>query len=57
MMPRDTHEAPYAYKGIAPSISTLEQAGIARVVAELRPFDDDEGVGESSPVHVQPVKR
>jgi tRNA-splicing ligase RtcB len=31
-------EAPYAYKGIAPIISTLEQAGIARVVAELRPL-------------------
>jgi tRNA-splicing ligase RtcB len=31
-------EAPYAYKGIAPIISTLEKAGIARVVAELRPL-------------------
>ena len=31
-------EAPYAYKGIAPIIETLEQAGIARVVAEIRPL-------------------
>lgn len=31
-------EAPYAYKGIAPIIDTLQSAGIARVVAELRPI-------------------
>jgi tRNA-splicing ligase RtcB (3'-phosphate/5'-hydroxy nucleic acid ligase) len=31
-------EAPFAYKGIGPVIRTLEQAGIARPVAELRPL-------------------
>ncbi|ULH15534.1 RtcB family protein [Deinococcus sp. KNUC1210] len=31
-------EAPFAYKGIGPVIQTLEQAGIARPVAELRPL-------------------
>lgn len=31
-------EAPFAYKGIGPVVQTLEQAGIARPVAELRPL-------------------
>jgi len=31
-------EAPYAFKGIAPIIETLQDAGIAQVVAELRPI-------------------
>jgi tRNA-splicing ligase RtcB (3'-phosphate/5'-hydroxy nucleic acid ligase) len=31
-------EAPYAYKGIGPIVNTLQHAGIARVVAELRPL-------------------
>jgi len=31
-------EAPFAYKGIGPVIQTLEQAGMARPVAELRPL-------------------
>ncbi len=31
-------EAPFAYKGIGPVIETIEDAGIARVVAELTPL-------------------
>jgi len=31
-------EAPFAYKGIGPIVRTLETAGIARPVAELRPL-------------------
>jgi len=31
-------EAPFAYKGIGPVVRTLEQAGIARPVAELSPL-------------------
>ena len=31
-------EAPFAYKGIGPVIQTLDQAGIARPVAEVRPL-------------------
>ncbi|WP_407569580.1 RtcB family protein [Deinococcus altitudinis] len=31
-------EAPFAYKGIGPVVQTLEQAGLARPVAELRPL-------------------
>ena len=31
-------EAPFAYKGIGPVVSTLTAAGIARPVAELKPL-------------------
>lgn len=31
-------EAPFAYKGIGPVVSTLTAAGIARPVAELTPL-------------------
>src|SRR4051794_36501185 len=31
-------EAPFAYKGIGPVVRTLEQAGVARPVAELSPL-------------------
>jgi tRNA-splicing ligase RtcB (3'-phosphate/5'-hydroxy nucleic acid ligase) len=31
-------EAPHAYKGIGPVVRTLEGAGMARVVAELKPI-------------------
>jgi len=31
-------EAPFAYKGIGPVVDTLEQAGMARAVVELRPL-------------------
>jgi tRNA-splicing ligase RtcB len=31
-------EAPWAYKGVGPMVATLEGAGVAAVVAELRPL-------------------
>lgn len=35
---RVKEEAPYAYKPITPIIKSVEEAGIARVVAKLMPL-------------------